>query len=76
MKKERVLVPVIEIPDIVITKVETSLPTGTKISPTQIVRIGLLLLKQSKLSREQIFSLIGQSATDSLLIDSLEAQKK
>jgi len=64
-------VPVIEIPDLVISKVETSLPTGTKINPTQIVRAALLLIKQSKLSKEQIFSLIGQSATDSLLIDSL-----
>ena len=64
--------PVIEIPDIVIAKVETSIPTGTKITPTQIIRVGLLHLKQSKLSRNQIFSLIGQSATDSLLIDSLE----
>lgn len=63
--------PVIEIPDLVITKVETSLPTGTKISPTQIVRIALLCLKQSKLNSQKIFSLIGQSATDSLLIDSL-----
>ena len=66
--------PVIEIPDLVIAKVETSLPAGTKITPTQIVRVGLLYLKQSKLSREQIFSLIGQSATDSLLIDSLETK--
>ena len=66
--------PVIDIPDLVITKVETSLPTGTKINPTQIVRVALLLVKQSNLSKEQIFSLIGQSATDSLLIDSLEAK--
>jgi len=68
-------VPVIEIPDLVISKVETSLPTGTKINPTQIVRVALLLVKQSNLSKEQIFSLIGQSATDSLLIDSLEDKK-
>jgi len=68
-------VPVIEIPDIVFGKIESSLPTGTKINPTQIVRVGLLFLKQSNLSREQIFSLIGQSATDSILIDSLEAKK-
>lgn len=67
--------PVIEIPDIVIVKVETSLPTGTKITSTQIIRIGLLHLKQSHLTREQIFSLLGQSATDSLLINSLENEK-
>ena len=68
--------PVIEIPDQVISKVETSLPTGTKISPTQIVRIALLLLKQSKLSREQVFSLIGQSSTDLTLINSLKEKQK
>ena len=68
--------PVIDIPDLVITKVETSLPTGTKINPTQIVRVSLLFLQQSKLSKEKVFSLIGQSATDSVLIDSLEAKKK
>jgi len=68
-------VPVIEIPDLVISEVNASLPTGTKINPTQLVRVALLLVKQSKLSKEQIFSLIGQSATDSLLIDSLEVKK-
>ncbi len=67
--------PVIEIPDPIIVHVEKSLPTGTKINPTQIVRLALLLVKQSKLSREQIFSLIGQSATDSSLMDSLEEKK-
>lgn len=67
--------PVIEIPDQVISKVEASLPTGTKITSTQIVRIGLLHLKQSNLTREQIFSLLGQSATDSILIDSLGVKK-
>ena len=74
MKKERVLVPVIEIPDLVISKVNASLPTGTKINPTQLVRVALLLIKQSKISKNQIFSLIGQSATDSTLLDSLEAK--
>lgn len=63
--------PVIEIPDVVFGVIESSLPTGTKINPTQIVRVSLLLLKQSQLNKEQIFSLIGQSATDSALIDSL-----
>jgi len=67
--------PVIDIPDIVFGKIESSLPTGTKINPTQLVRASLLLLKQSQLNKEQIFSLIGQSATDSVLIDSLEVDK-
>lgn len=67
--------PVIEIPDLAIAKVESSLSTGTKINPTQIVRAALLFLQQSKLSREEIFALIGQSATDSALIDSLKVSK-
>lgn len=67
--------PIIEIPSKVINLIEASLPVGTKISPTQIIRSSLLLLAQSNLSDGKIFSLIGQSATDSALIDSLEKSK-
>jgi len=64
--------PVIEIPEKVFTILDGFLPTGTKINPTQIVRAALLLVKQSNLSKEQIFTLIGQSPTDLALIDALE----
>jgi len=37
-----------------------------------MVRAALLLVKQSNLSKEQIFTLIGQSPTDLALIDALE----
>lgn len=64
--------PVIEIPETVFTILGEHLPTGTKINPTQIVRAALLLVKQSNLSKEQIFTLIGQSPTDLALIGALE----
>ena len=67
--------PVIEISYLVIDKVKKFLPTGTKISPTQIVRVALLCLKQSNLDDNEIYSLIGQCGTDLELIDSLEAKK-
>lgn len=67
--------PVIEISELAFAKVIDSLPTGTKINPTQIVRAALLLVKQSKLTKEQIYSLIGQTPTEESLIDSLEAKK-
>lgn len=66
--------PVIEITEYAFAKVEESLPTGTKINPTQIVRAALLLIKQSKLTKEQIYSLIGQSTDETTLIESLEAK--
>ena len=74
MRKRGVLVPVIEIPDVVFGFLEESIPTGAKISPTQIVRAALLHFKQSNLSDEQVFSLIGQSPTDSILLSSLEVK--
>jgi len=66
---------IINIPDSVIDSIEKTVFVDTKITPTQIVRVGLLYLKQSNLSRDNLFSLIGQSATDTLLIDSLEKKK-
>ena len=66
--------PVIEITEYAFAKVEDSLPTGTKINPTQIVRAALLLVKQSKLTKEQVYSLIGQSTDEDTLINSLEAK--
>ncbi len=65
--------PVIEITEFVFTKVADTLPIGTKISPTQMVRAALLLVKQSRLTEEQIYSLIGQTSTEDALIHSLEA---
>lgn len=67
--------PVIEITEYAFAKVEDSLPTGTKINPTQIVRAALLLVKQSNLTKEQIYSLIGQTSTEAALIESLEDAK-
>ena len=67
--------PIIDIPEIAIAKVEESLSIDTKIHPTQLVRAALLFIQQSNLSKEQIFALIGQSATDTALIDSLETKK-
>lgn len=64
--------PVIEISELAFAKIEESLPTGTKINPTQIVRAALLLVKQSKLTKEQVYSLIGQSTDEATLIESLE----
>jgi len=65
---------IINITDDAMSKIEKLLFSDIDIVSTQIVRLALLHLKQSKPSREQIFSLIGKSATDSLLIDSLEEE--
>ena len=64
--------PIIDIPEVVFGYLENSLPQGTKINPTQIVRLALLHFKQSNLSADEVFSLIGQSPTDSILVTSLE----
>ena len=64
--------PVIEITDLALAKCSDDYTAGTKINPTQIVRAALLLLHQSKLNKDQFFSLIGQSATDQALIDAME----
>jgi len=66
---------IINIHDDVISKIEELLFSDIDTTPTQIVRASLLYLRQSNLSRDEIFSLIGQSATDSLLIDSLGGKK-
>lgn len=68
--------PVLEISELVFARIDKSLHIGTKINPTQIVRAALLLLKQSNLTKEQLFSLIGQTSTEETLIDSLEDYKK
>lgn len=75
-EKEGVLVPIIDIPDKVFDFIESALVTGTKINPTHIVRASLLLLYRSNLDKDQIFSLIGQSTTDSVLINSLKEKKE
>lgn len=75
MQKRGVFVPVIEISELAIDLVDASFPTATKINPTQIVRASLLLAKQSKLTKEQVFSLIGQSVDEDSLIESLEVKK-
>ena len=67
--------PEIKIPDIVFRLLENSTPTGTKLTPTQLVRAALLHFKQSNLSDKQVFSLIGQSPTDDILIYCLEDKK-
>lgn len=67
--------PVIEIPQQVFTILEKDLGTGTKINPTQIIRAALLQLKKSHPSIDEIYSLIGKSSTDEILINSLEVSE-
>lgn len=66
---------IVKLSNIAFDELKSILPTDIIINPTQITRIALLHLKQSKLSGEKIFSLIGMTATDQLFIDSLKAKK-
>lgn len=67
--------PVIELPKEIFGLVESILPDGTETSPTHKVRLGLALIKHSKLSKEETMTLLGYSHSDCSLTNYLKEEE-